>query len=88
MSIEPLAAVKLVKVEAQKESQPASSCRAAREAEAGCDSFSASTLKSLTDATAAIRMDLTFVGRMAGAGKRFDLRAFGTATAHDDRSDL
>ena len=32
--------------------------------------FSASTLKSLTEATAAIRMDLTFGGRMGGAGMR------------------
>ena len=83
-----VASVKLFKVEALKESQPAACGRRPCEAAAACDSFSSSTLKSLTAATALPDGTLTFGGRMAGAGKRFDLRAFGTATAHNDRSDL
>ena len=86
--IDTVAAVKVFKIDELKESQPAAASHGRRPHAAGCDSFSASTLKSLTEATAAIRMDLTFGGRMAGAGKRFDLRAFGTATAYTDRSDL
>ena len=48
-------------------------------------------LKSLTAATTATALPdgtLTFGGRMAGGGERFDLRAFSTAMNHDYRSDL
>ena len=83
-----LAAVKLFEVEEEKESQPAACGRRPCEAAAACDSFSSSTLKSLTAATALPDGTLTFGGRMAGGGERCDLRALDTATAHYYRSDL
>ena len=58
------------------------------EATAGCESFGSSTLKSVTAATAAIQKDMAFGASTAEGVRRFDPRAFATATAHGKATHL
>ena len=71
-----VAAVKLFKIEEQKESLAAAGGRRPCEAAAASDSFSSSTLKSFPAATASIMMELAFAAGVAGGNESFDSRSF------------
>ena len=71
-----VATVKLCKVAAPKESQPAACGRRAREAIAGCDSFGSLIMKSLTAVTTPSQADLAFVAGVEVEGQRLGSRLF------------
>ena len=75
-----VATVKLCKVAAPKESQPAATSQERGPHAAGCDSFGAATLQSLTVATAKAVIDLASGAGVAGQKQASRSRLFNTAT--------